>query len=81
MTTRGQKRSNDAIMSNTSERGTIINMLTGEQTEKRREDETLIGPVKTEDVSGIRDDGPAIAKGQVTKELRGTDPATAKDPG
>ena len=81
MTTRGQKRSNDATTSNVSESGNIINMLTSNRAEKSQHDETLTGPVKTKDVRGFREEGPAVAKDQATPDLTIADPATAKDPG
>lgn len=81
MTTRGQKRSNDATTSNVSESGTVINMLTSDQTEKRIEDVLPIVPAIAKDIDNTGKESPAAAKDQPITTSQSTNPAIAKDTG
>lgn len=81
MTTRGQKRSNDATTSQASESGTILNMLTSNQLGKSTEEGHQTDPANAKDVEITRVEGPAIAKDQVETTTISTDPALAKDTG
>lgn len=79
MTTRGQKRLNDATTSSTSESGTILNMLVSNQPEIL-EIEAQTDPATAKDVSSAKD-GPAIAKNIVKTTRTTTIQAIAKETG
>lgn len=84
MTTRGQKRTNDASQSNTSDNGTILNLLTGiEPVMISVENNPEIVPVEqtsTKDVSKETSDDPAIAKEHTLQLKQATVPATPEIP-
>lgn len=86
MTTRGQKRTNEATTSQISESGVILDMLTNNQ-------ETDLTIVETQrssksnptdlakDVMKDKNIGPALAKDTIDQTQIGTSPAHAKDKG
>lgn len=82
MTTRGQKRSNEVITSQTSDSGTILSMLTtNNQPEKSMEGEPQTDPANAKDVEVMNIEGPANAKDPVSTKDLSTDPAIARDAG
>ena len=80
MTTRGQKRTNDATTLNTSENGAILNMLVSNQTDVV-EVEAQTSPAIAKDVSRANDDSPATAKDILKVTQTSTVPALAKETG
>lgn len=80
MTTRGQKRTNNATTSNTSENGAILNMLVSNQTDLM-EVEAETSPAIAKDVSRANDDSPATAKDILKVTQTSTVPALAKETG
>lgn len=80
MTTRGQKRTNDATTLNTSENGAILNMLVSNQTDVV-EVEAQTSPAIAKDVLRANDDSPATAKDILKVTQTSTVPALAKETG
>lgn len=80
MTTRGQKRTNDATTLNTSENGAILNMLVSNQTDLM-EVEAETSPAIAKDVLRANDDSPATAKDILKVTQTSTVPALAKETG
>lgn len=86
MTTRGQKRTNEATTSQTSDSGTILDMLTNNNdvdlsiVEAHKSSKTSPADI-AKDVTRDKNIGPALAKDTIDQIQLGTSPAQAKDKG
>lgn len=81
MTTRGQKRSNETMTANTSDNGTVLEMLTNNNKihNSGPEQITQTDPASAKDVINGRRECPAIAKDQMPGNVRDKGPTLAKD--